>query len=264
MLLPGCWWTKEPPSAGLKDGVVGGGLREWGGKGWIKNQSNWNGVWRRRTPCETVTHVPLLNMGQDFTVVIVFGSVPLFLTCHCLHMSILVYTLAGTYFFHFLSWQMWPKGSYFTLYTQLMWTAAGPGKSILSLCPHPQTPGFFSVTTPLCSVAPCSMALQSLPLPLCAFCPPSHAQQELLMPLQPFTPQQWGRHSLCSPTPSNRSRTTLVHWRWIQGAAFGVPTQQPSFTEGLIKPDNIPSALALLFSQLNAKWQVKASPRCRY
>lgn len=43
-----------------------------------------------------------------------------------------------------------------------------------------------------------------------------------------------------------------------------VPTQQPSFIAGLMKPDNIPSALALLFSQLNAKRQFKASPRCKY
>lgn len=43
-----------------------------GGRGWIKNQSNQSGLWRRRTPCETVNHVPLLNMGQGFTVVIDF------------------------------------------------------------------------------------------------------------------------------------------------------------------------------------------------
>lgn len=56
---------------------------------------------------------------------------------------------------------------------------------------------------------------------------------------------------------------------WSTGGEFReqplvVPTQQHSFTEGLIKPDNIPSAWALLFSQLNVKWQLKASPRCRY
>lgn len=56
---------------------------------------------------------------------------------------------------------------------------------------------------------------------------------------------------------------------WSTGGEFReqplvVPTQQPSFTEGLIKPDNIPSDWTLLFSQLNAKWQLKASPRCRY
>lgn len=55
MLLPGCWWTKEPPSAGFKDGVVGG----WG---WIKNQSNkeWvleaeDSTWNCE-PCTPVKH----------------------------------------------------------------------------------------------------------------------------------------------------------------------------------------------------------------
>lgn len=43
-----------------------------GGRGWIKNQSNWSGLWRRRTPCETVNHVPQLNMSQGFTVVTEF------------------------------------------------------------------------------------------------------------------------------------------------------------------------------------------------
>lgn len=49
---------------------------------------------------------------------------------------------------------------------------------------------------------------------------------------------------------------------WSTGGEFReqplvVPTQQQSFTKGLIKSDNIPIAWVLLFSQLNAKWQLK-------
>lgn len=74
-----------------------------------------------------------------------------------------------------------------------------------------------------------------------------------------------GGETVCAPSAHQIPAGPL----WSTGGEFReqplvVPTQQPSFTEGLIKPDNIPSARALLFSQLNAKWQLKASPRCRY
>lgn len=74
-----------------------------------------------------------------------------------------------------------------------------------------------------------------------------------------------GGETVCAPSAHQIPAGPL----WSTGGEFReqplvVPTQQPSFTEGLIKPDNIPSAWASLFSRLIAKWQLKASPRCRY
>lgn len=82
---------------------------------------------------------------------------------------------------------------------------------------------------------------------------------------KPPTHPHGGGETVCAPSAHQIPAGPL----WSTGGEFReqplvVPTQQPSFTEGLIKPDNIPSAWALLFSQLNAKWQLKASPRCRY
>lgn len=51
MLLPGCQWTKEPPSAGFR-GQCGGGLAANKESKWRENTS-----WRRRTPRETRSHV---------------------------------------------------------------------------------------------------------------------------------------------------------------------------------------------------------------
>lgn len=74
-LLPGCRLTKEPPSAGLKDGVARVSRGDW----WIKNQSNWNGAWRWRARRETVNNLALLKMDLEFTVVIAF--LPFLLPC---------------------------------------------------------------------------------------------------------------------------------------------------------------------------------------
>lgn len=125
----------------------------------------------------------------------------------------------------------------------------------------------FGVTMPHGSVSPCSLRhcrcnlLHSL-----LSARQSHAQQGLLMPLHhPPTHPHSGGETVSAPSAHQIPAGPL----WSTGGEFReqplvVPTQRPSFTEGLIKPDNIPSALALLFSQLNAKWQLKASPRCRY
>lgn len=118
--------------------------------------------------------------------------------------------------------QQGKKGLYFTLCRQVMWKTtsccwAQWKVSSSSVC-WSQLLGF--------SVSQCHAALWHLALWhcsyfYCVFCPPSHARQGLLMPLLPLTLPQWVRDSLCSLSPSNPRRTTLVHWRWIQGAAFG-------------------------------------------
>ena len=199
MLLPGCWWTKEPSSAGFKDGVVG--VEGWGG--WIKNQSNWNGVWRRRTPCETVNHVPLLNMGSQLSLLFFFGPAPL---CYMSLSPYVCLPLLALYAV-ILKFSKWGNKARILIFA-VRWCERPPaGKSYFSRWGNHR-----------CHIAPWHCGYN---LPLCAFRPPSHAQQGLLMPLRPLTPQQWGRDNLCSLSQSNPHRTTLVHWRWIQGAAFG-------------------------------------------
>lgn len=167
---------------------VGGQIRR---KGWIKNQSKWNGVWRRRTPCETVNHVAF-KYGPRVHSFITFCL--LCVTSHCLHNVYLWSCLSDCIFFSS------SKRSTFQPCVQVTWKSG----QLLVLSPHR-------------SVAPCSVATT----PALVFCPPSQAQQGLLMLLWPLTLSQWGRDSLCSFSPSNPHRTTLVHWRWIQGAAFG-------------------------------------------
>lgn len=71
----GAGWQKSLHQLDLRMGREGVGWWWVRRKGCIKNQSNWNGIWRQRTPCETVDHVPLLKMGQEFTVLIFFSSV---------------------------------------------------------------------------------------------------------------------------------------------------------------------------------------------
>lgn len=155
-----------------------GGLG-WGGrrKGYIKNQSNRNGAWRRRTPCETVNHVPLLNMGQFSLLCVVFGV--------SLHFVLNV--IAGTVCLCYLRLPVVQK----VLYNQLLLDQVNVSPLLIS------TP-FFSMTLPCCSLAPCFVALWLKPVPLYAFCPPSHAQQTTDATATTHTPTVGERHSLLS------------------------------------------------------------------
>lgn len=105
---------------------------------------------------------------------------------------------------------------------------------------------------------------------------PHHSLLLLSLSAYPRTARAAGA-TAAADTPTMKGGTVCAPWAhqiptgplWSTGGEFRqqplvVPTQQTSFTKGLIKPDNIPAAWVLLFSQLNAKWQLKASPRRRY
>lgn len=153
----------------LRMGLWGSGGGGGGGGEWIKNQSNWNGVWRRRTPCETVNHVPLLNMGQEFTVVIaflfsffflaLFFFVPHVIVSICLFVTMLVHAFDGTVCSPFFKLTNGATRPIFHHCSQVMWKNTSCcctlKKFFLSVC-WPLLSGFFSVTVPCCSVAPCS------------------------------------------------------------------------------------------------------------
>lgn len=102
------------------------------------------------------------------------------------------------------------------------------------------------MSVPHSSVAPCSVVLWLQPLPLCAFCPPSHAQQELLMSLQPLSPHH-GEETVCALSGHQIPPGPL----WSTGSEFReqplvVPTQQHSFTKGLIKTSHHPLGLGFI------------------
>lgn len=214
-------------------------------------------------PCTPLKYGPGFHSCDCFSFLALVLFVLHVIVSICPFVTILVHAFVATLCFHYVSWPVGLKGPYFILCTQLMWKTSICcwGLANISSLWSPLPVFFPSVSqchTALCHLALCGTAVAT-------FCPPSHAQQGLLMPLHPPTHPHSGGETVSAPSAHQIPTGPL----WSTGGEFReqplvVPTQRPSFTEGLIKPDNIPSALALLFSQLNAKWQLKASPRCRY
>lgn len=224
MLLPGCWWTKEPPSAGFKDGVVGG----WG---WIKNQSNkeWvleaeDSTWNCE-PCTPVKHGLGVHSCHCFSFLFLapFPFVLHVTVPRCLFVAVLVHAFVGTVCSCSSSQPMGQQALYFIP------LESGEDKDHrlmshlnVSLCTGRHCWAF---SASQCHTVPAHLALWRCvhnPSPLWAFCRRATHSVSYWCHRSPPCPCSLGKRQCVLPQPvKSPRRTTLVHWRWIQGAAFG-------------------------------------------